>query len=184
MMGGTELNLKKDKATLDQELVREDWMNKPFDDMTDDEKTKFKEFEQKEKEFKEKQRKAWEQDLKKIKGEIIEIQLRFEERLLTLFKKKLFVDVRILEQELYLIRLVIMLHDGKETRFEEQKYRDEMTRLEGEKTVKETLISTFRGFAQNLEASLSDDTMIKEQERELKKMFPDVNFKQVLSFVR
>jgi len=103
---------------------------------------------------------------------------------LTLFKKKLFVDVRILEQELYLIRLVIMLHDGKETRFDEKKYRDEMTRLEGEKTAKETLISTFRGFAQNLEASLSDDTMIKDQERELKKMFPDVNFKQILSFVR
>ena len=73
MMGGTELNLKKDKATLDQELVREDWMNKPVEEMSDDEKAKFKEFEQKEKEFKEKQRKAWEQDLKKIKGEIIEI---------------------------------------------------------------------------------------------------------------
>jgi hypothetical protein len=54
MMGGTELNLKKDKATLDQELVREDWMNKPVEEMSDDEKVKFKEFEQKEKEFKEK----------------------------------------------------------------------------------------------------------------------------------
>lgn len=73
MLGGTELNLKKDKGGEAQELVREDWMNKPFDDMSDDEKAKFKEFEQKEKEFKEKQRKAWEQDLKKIKGEIIEI---------------------------------------------------------------------------------------------------------------
>lgn len=147
MMGGTELNLKKDKATLDQELIREDWMNKPVDEMTDDEKVKFKEFEQKEKEFKEKQKKAWEQDLKKIKGEIIEIQLRFEERLLTLFKKKLFIDVRVLEQELYLIRLVIMLHDGKETRVDEKKYSDEMNKLDGEKGSKETLISTFRGFA-------------------------------------
>jgi len=60
MLGGTELNLKKDKGGEAQELVREDWMNKPFDDMSDDEKAKFKEFEQKEKEFKEKQRKAWE----------------------------------------------------------------------------------------------------------------------------
>jgi len=54
MLGGTELNLKKDKGGEAQELVREDWMNKPFDDMSDDEKAKFKEFEQKEKEFKEK----------------------------------------------------------------------------------------------------------------------------------
>ena len=64
--------------------------------------------------------------MKKVKSEIIDVQLRFEERLLTQFKKKLFIDVRILEQELYLIRLVIMLHDGKETRGDERKYRDEM----------------------------------------------------------
>lgn len=73
MMGGTELNLKKDQNQIQNELVREDWMNKPYDDMNDEEKLKLKEFELKEKEFKEKQRKAWEQDLKKIKGEIIEI---------------------------------------------------------------------------------------------------------------
>ena len=129
-MGGTELNLKKEKNLMDQELIREDWMNKPVDEMSDDEKARLKEFEQKEKEFKEKQKKAWEQDLKKIKSEIIDIQLRFEEKLLTLFKKKLFIDVRVLEQELYLIRLVIMLHDGKETRFDEKKYREEMQKLE------------------------------------------------------
>lgn len=32
-----------------------------------------------------------------------------------LFKKKLFFDVRVMEQELYIIRLTIMLHDAKET---------------------------------------------------------------------
>jgi hypothetical protein len=154
MMGGTELNLKKDKGSLDQELVREDWMNKPVDDMSEEERTKFKEFEQKEKEFKDKQKKAWEQDLKKIKGEIIEIQLRFEERLLTLFKKKLFIDVRVLEQELYLIRLVIMLHDAKETRLDEKKYRDEMIRLEDEKALKEDMINYFKEFSQDLDLKL------------------------------
>ena len=154
MMGGTELNLKKDKGALDTELIREDWMNKPFDDMSEEEKTKFKEFEQKEKEFKDKQRKAWEQDLKKIKGEIIEIQLKFEESLLTLFKKKLFIDVRVLEQELYLIRLVIMLHDAKETRLDEKKYREEMIRLEAEKASKEDMINYFKEFSQDLDLKL------------------------------
>lgn len=62
-------------------MVREDWMNKPVEQMNDEEKYKFKEFLQKEKEFKDKQRKAWEQELKKIKGDIVEIQLRFEERI-------------------------------------------------------------------------------------------------------
>lgn len=56
-------------------------MNKPVEQMNDEEKYKFKEFLQKEKEFKDKQRKAWEQELKKIKGDIVEIQLRFEERI-------------------------------------------------------------------------------------------------------
>jgi hypothetical protein len=68
--------------------------------------------------------------LKKHKADIVEVQLRFEEKLLELFKFKLFYDVRILEQELYVIRLVIMLHDGKETKGDEKKYRKEFERLE------------------------------------------------------
>jgi hypothetical protein len=40
-----------------------------------------------------------------------------------------------------------MLHDGKETRTDERKYRDEMQKLEQEKQAKEELISTFKGFA-------------------------------------
>ena len=44
MMGGTELNLKKEKNTMDQELVVEEWMSKAEKDMTNEEKVKFKEF--------------------------------------------------------------------------------------------------------------------------------------------
>jgi len=45
MMGGTELNLKKEKNLMDQELIREDWMNKPTEEMSDDERARLKEFE-------------------------------------------------------------------------------------------------------------------------------------------
>ena len=183
MMGGTELNLKKDKNLMDENLVKEDWMEKDEKDMSEEEKQKLKEFKQKEKEFKDKQKKAWEQDLKKIKGEIIEIQLRFEEKLLMLFKKKLFIDVRILEQELYVIRLVIMQHDGKETRTDEKKYRQEAERLFKEKALKEELIQTFKGFAQDLEARYADDSSIREQEKELRRMFPEAN-RQIQAFVK
>lgn len=126
MMGGTELNLKKDKNTLDQEFVKDEALNKPFEEMNDEEKQKLKEYEQKLKDYKEKQRRAQEGELKKLKVDIINIQSEFEGKLLEAFKYKLFVDVRILEQELYLIRLVIMLHDGKETRADEKQYREEM----------------------------------------------------------
>lgn len=122
--------------------------------------------------------------MKKLKADIVEIQLRFEERLLQLFKKKLFVDVRILEQELYVIRLVIMLHDGKETKADEKKYRKEFERLEQEKAEKEEMINTFKGFHQDLEGKLADDAIIRDQEKELRKMFPDANLRQILGFVR
>ena len=58
MMGGTELIMKKEKNKLQEELVREDWMNtKKEEDMTEDEKQRFAEQLQKEKDLIEKQRK-------------------------------------------------------------------------------------------------------------------------------
>ena len=57
MMGGLDLILKKDKDNDDDTPEREEWMNKPEEEMTDEEKQKFKEFLQKEKDIKEKQRK-------------------------------------------------------------------------------------------------------------------------------
>ena len=60
MMGGNELIMKKEKNKLEEELVREDWMNtKKEEDMTEDEKNRFKEQLQKEKDLIEKQRKQW-----------------------------------------------------------------------------------------------------------------------------
>lgn len=96
MMGG-ELTFKKEKNQLEMELVREDWMNKPDEEMTDDERARFKEFLNKEKEFKEKQRKAWEFTLRNIRQEIIDIEWKFEERFLQLNKLRLFYEHRIYE---------------------------------------------------------------------------------------
>ena len=55
-------------------------MDKKEDDMNDDEKTKLKEFLQREKEYLDKRRKAWDQQLKKVQSDIFEIQTKFEER--------------------------------------------------------------------------------------------------------
>jgi hypothetical protein len=186
MLGTTELIIKKEKGGMEQEFVREDWMNKPQEDMSDEELMKLKEFEQKEKEFKEKQRKQWEMELKKIKTEIAEIQARFEERLRTIFKKKLFIDTRVMEQELMIIRLVIMMHDGKETRFDEKKYRREINKLESEKAMKEELINNFGAFVQDLETQLQDQESVKEQEREIRRIFHNYqsHIKAVMNFVR
>jgi len=59
MMGGTELNLKKDKGGLEHEvLMPEELVGKAVEDMTDEEKVKLKEYEQKKKETMDKLRKA------------------------------------------------------------------------------------------------------------------------------
>jgi hypothetical protein len=174
MMGGTELNLKKDSNLAQVELVREDWMNKPPEQMTEEEKFKMKEFLQKEKEFKDKQRKAWEQDLKKIKSEIVEIQLRFEERISTLFKKKLFFDVRIMEQELAMIRLTIMLHDSNETIVDEKKYLEEKLKLETDLKDKEQELSVYYQTVTDYETRVESNRAIQEQDKEIRKMFNDV----------
>lgn len=185
MMGGTELNLKKDSNLTQVELVREDWMNKAPEQMTEEEKFKFKEFLQKEKEFKDKQRKAWEQDLKKIKSEIIEIQLRFEERISTLFKKKLFFDVRIMEQELAMIRLNIMLHDGQETVVDEKKYLEEKVKLETDLKQREEELSLYYATVADYERRVESNRAIQEQDKEIRRMFNDVpNKNQLLNFVR
>jgi hypothetical protein len=68
-----------------------------------------------------------------------------------------------------------MLHDSKETRADEYKYRLEMEKLLKQKTEKEELINTFKGFAQDLEARFGDDSSVREQEKELRRMFPDAN---------
>jgi len=57
MLGGNELIFRKDKSKLEDELVREEWMNKPETEMTEDEKARLREFEQRVSDLKEKQRK-------------------------------------------------------------------------------------------------------------------------------
>ena len=46
MMGGTELNLKKDKGALDEDMMLpEELASKTYDEYNDDERQKFKEWE-------------------------------------------------------------------------------------------------------------------------------------------
>lgn len=115
-------------------------MNKPEEEMNDDEKQRYKEFQIKEKEFKEKQRKSWEFTLKNIRNEIVDIEYKFEEKFLALNKKRLFFEHRIYEQELYIIRLIIMMHEGRETRASQNKYADELDQLRTDYEEKKTFL--------------------------------------------
>lgn len=60
------------------------------------------------------------------------IKVKFEEELLNLYKKRLFYEARIYEQELYIIRLVIMLSEVKQKAENIQKFTAERMKLEAE----------------------------------------------------
>lgn len=80
--------------------------------MTEDERSRLKEFEVKKarlEEEKEKIRKNLESELKKLRNEILEICFRFDDKLLILFRRRLEYDYRIYEQELYVIRLALSI---------------------------------------------------------------------------
>jgi hypothetical protein len=133
MMGGNELNLKKDKNKNETTLEMEDWMlSKTLEQMNEDEKARFEDFKRRKKELEEKQQKAWKQQLNSLKNDVQLIKVKFEEELLSLYKKRLFYEASIYEQELYIIRLVIMLSEVKQKGDNVEKLAGERMKLEAE----------------------------------------------------
>lgn len=97
-MGGT-LEEKKENP-LDEGLEMEAWMSKPMDDMNEEERIRFKEYEVKKlrmDEEKEKIRKNLENELKKLKSDVNDICVKYDDKLLLTFKRKLEYDYRVNE---------------------------------------------------------------------------------------
>lgn len=142
-------------------------MAKPDEEMTEDERSRFKEFLIKEKEFKEKQRKAWEFTLKNIRSDIIDIEYKFEEKFLALNKKRLFFEHRIYEQELYIIRLIIMTHEGRETRASQNKYADELDQLQISIEEKKMFLQNCTDQCSEFQKQIQNDQSEKQQIQQL-----------------
>ena len=185
MLGGT-LELKKNKGILEETLEKEEWMDKPMEDMSEEEKIKLKEFQQKQKDLeeeKDKKRKAWEQELRKLKIEIEEIGFKFEDDLKFLHKKRLFYDMRIYEQELYIIRLTLMLHENKEIKEEEKLISEKKTKVESELEEARYTITRFSEMYDDFDTKYRENTAIIDQEKSLKQKFPTSN-RAILTFVK
>ncbi|KAJ3262629.1 Cilia- and flagella-associated protein 43 [Boothiomyces macroporosus] len=105
MMGG-KLEDRKDQEEK-EEVVKPEWMNKPKEEMSDEEKKLLKEFEKKMAIFKEEQdkhRKALETELRKLQGMISDIQDGFDLKLRDFSNYKLSVDKTIYENELKMVK--------------------------------------------------------------------------------
>jgi cilia- and flagella-associated protein 43 len=187
MLGGT-LELKKNKGIMEETLEREEWMDKPIEDMSEEEKLKLKEFQQKEKELqdeKEKKVKAWKQELRKLDDDIVEACEKFEDELRTLHKKKLFYDMRIYEQELYVVRLTLMLHENKEIKEEKILIESNKSKLEEDLEEARYTITRFTELYEDFDTKYRENTAINDQERTIKQKFPaNTSNKAILSFIR
>jgi WD40 repeat protein len=105
MMGGKLEDRKMQEEK--EEIVRPEWMNKPKEELTDEEKKLMKEFEKKMaifKEEQEKQKKALETELRKLQANISEIQDQFDQKLHELANAKLDVDTSIFRNEVLIIK--------------------------------------------------------------------------------
>jgi hypothetical protein len=125
MYGGTELIMKIDKGGGEQELEKEEWMNKPEEEMNEEEKLKYTEFLAQLKTQQENKRRRWLSTLDKTRKDIQDQKIEFEEKMLELYKKRLFYEARVYEQELYIVRMIIMLHEKRETHIDKIKFRKE-----------------------------------------------------------
>ncbi len=145
MMGGV-LEIKRELDELEKALVRQPWMDLPESQMTEAQRQEFTKFRQMEEDLKERklnQQKAWRQELNKARNDIDELCQKFEERMNKLMKRRLFMQLRIYEQELYIIRLNLSLYEERLLREGRDKteveLRDLMKELEHYEEIKNTL---------------------------------------------
>ena len=115
MMNGV-LEIKREFDELEKALVRQPWMDQPEGQMSEQQRQEFLKFKQMEEDLKERklnQQKAWRQELNKARNEIDDICKKFEEKMDKMIKRKHFMQLRIYEQELYIIRLSLSLYEEK-----------------------------------------------------------------------
>ena len=186
MLGGDELIFKKEKGKIDEELVREDWMNKPEEEMNEDEKMRLKEFEQRVKDSIEKQRKQWLVNLQRVRNEIVEIKAKFEEEIFGLYKKRIFYDARIYEQELQIIRLTIALHDVKETASNVVKFNDQFLDQEKVLETKKEFVHICNDQYTEFDQRMKNDKGFVEQENKMKAFCnqEDLDSRKIITFIK
>ncbi|KAJ1549129.1 Cilia- and flagella-associated protein 43 [Cladochytrium tenue] len=128
MMGGKLEDRSEENEKV--ELVQPEWMKKPKEEMTEEEKMLVKEFEKKKAIFKEEQekyKKALETELRKLQTSIQEICANFDAKLKEFLRQKIETDQVIFQKELQVAKLsqsLLLMEDNVEQK-ETEKVREE-----------------------------------------------------------
>jgi WD40 repeat protein len=134
MMGGKLEDRKMQEEK--EEIVRPEWMNKPKEELTDEEKKLMKDFEKKMaifKEEQEKQKKALETELRKLQANISEIQDQFDQKLHELASAKVEVDTAIFRNEVLIIKQTQYALECIRDDFKEKELNAQIEKLKQEK---------------------------------------------------
>ena len=145
---------KKKEDENEQQLVREPWMNKRREEMTDEQAKIFLEFQKKEMELREQKEKIRSQNLTKLnfhKSEIENNQIDLDMKFAKLLRKKLHYDSIICEQEIYILSLMNLLNKREDIKKENEKYKvqlheaeEEQNKLKQQNTKFETSINKIK----------------------------------------
>ena len=120
---------KKKENENEQTLVREPWMNKRREEMTDEQAKIFLEFQKKEMELREQKEKIRSQNLTKLnfhKSEIENNQIDLDMKFAKILRKKLHYDSVICEQEIYILSLMSLLNRREAIKKEKKKSENQL----------------------------------------------------------
>ena len=155
--------------------------------MNDDEKARFEDWKKRKRELEEKLIKSWKQKLAMLQSEVQSIKIKFEEELLQMYKKRLFYEARIYEQELYIIRLVIMLSDVNQTRNNIEKFNAEKQKLEDDFIEKTAIYSQVLDKLEEFEQKIRmDNQEIPAHDNKVKQLADgeDLSKNKIIEFVK
>ncbi|KAJ3299843.1 Cilia- and flagella-associated protein 43 [Borealophlyctis nickersoniae] len=169
MMGGKvdDRSETEDK----EELVRPDWMNKPKEEMSEEERKQVQEFEKKlavQKEEQEKYRKALETELRKLQGFINEVCDAYDARMREFFNYRLLTDRLVYQTELKIIKLGQATLFGEDDEAKEAAIQDRLEELRSEKM---TCMAEIPDIKKDLERCREEYELAVKRDKEIERQF-------------
>ncbi|KAJ3048620.1 Cilia- and flagella-associated protein 43, partial [Rhizophlyctis rosea] len=169
MMGG---KLDDRSETEDkEELVKPEWMNKPKEDMSEEERKAVKEFEKKlavQKEEQEKYRKALETELRKLQSSIAEICDAFDAKLREFFNVKMATDRQVQQMELMIIKFGQATLYGEDDEARESSIHARLEELRSEKM---TCMAEIPEIKKELEKCKEEYELALKRDKEVDRLF-------------
>lgn len=176
MMNGT-LEVKRDLSLLEKDLVREEWMDLPAEQMTEKQQLDYAQFLKKVEQIKAEQetrRKLLQTELMKLKNDVAEVCRNFDDKVSNLAEKRVSVLRGLFRDELMIIRLMNELVREERQVEEEKAIAARLVELESARTKSTSSLTDFKkvldNFSKNLEVMQAEE---KQVDRSFKREFAD-----------